>query len=679
MGNAAAVGAGSLTLGNGTGTVTLDNTAGGPLSLTNTALTINSDLTFVGTSSLNLGSGTGTLNGDRTVTVSGNTLYVPAALSGSGSLTKAGAGTLTLAAVNPFSNGNGVTVKAGTLNLLAGGGAGTVSGPLTINNGGTVNALAGDAVGYNPGTSVTTLTVNAGGVFNLGVDSSPTLINTGNEGFVTNLVLNGGTVTGVDAAGTQTLARLNFNTGFGITTLASGTTATISSGIQIRGNNTVVPINVASGSTASGTDLAITGSIDQYGAINGAVNKLGGGTLTLSGFSTYTGGTNVAAGTVNLSAGGPNGAVIGPLTVNTGTTVNATVANTLGYNAGGAVTTLTVNGTFNVLTGGDQGYLTNVVLGGGSILATTFANGVANGNLAFNEGNAATPFSLNTSAGSPLSTITTSVSIRNGGTLPINAASDLLITGPVIGGGGSINKSGAGTLTLTDPGADGSGMVGNNTYTGGTTISQGAIRFNEQVAYSGAVPTNFLGTGTTTILPGGTLGGNGTTGGPVVVAGTITGGQDANTIGTVTSGSQSWNGSGSYLVKIASGNDLLVMSGLTINASSGAPFTVNPSFTGTLANGSSYVIATDQNTDVPGAPNPFTAALGSALVLSGNAPSPGTGEQFTLATQADGGGYDLLLDVVGTPEPTSLLLLGLAGTPLALGRRRGTRRNRVAV
>ena len=671
IGTATALGSGGqLTLGNGSGgVITLDNTSGAPVALTNTSLAINNDLTFVGSSSLTLGSGAGTLSGDRTITVSANTLTIPQPLSGSASLTKAGAGTLTLSAANPFNNGNGVTVNGGTLNLGASvNGAGTVSGPLTINNGAVVNTTVGNALGYTAGTSVTTVTVNTGSVFNS--------LAGGQNGYLTNFVLNGGNVTALTAAGTASGGQLQFVAGTSITTVASSTQSNISGGIYLRGqggqNN--FPVNVALGSTPSpsygvlGTDLLISGVIG--GDANATLVKLGSGVLTLSNNNTYPGGTNVSAGTVNLNAGGPAGTVVGPLTIAGGATVIANATDALGYNTGTSVTTLTVNsgGSFVLNANGNQGFLTNLVLAGGSVSSGQFdGNGVPTGMFNFSV-SGTTPAGITVANGSTGSTISSGVVIRGTGLMPIAANANLTISGPITGSGG-IATTGTGTVTLIDTYADGVGD-GNNTYTGGTNIAAGAVRFSTTVTYPGAMPTSFLGTGTTVIQSGGTLGGNGFTGGPVVVLGTITAGQDAVTIGTMSSTAQSWNSSGSYLVKLSgSSSDELVMTGLTINASSASPFTVTPSFTGTLSNGSTYVVADDTN--AAGGANPFNAAIGSMLVVSSAAPQPGPGLSFALATQPDGsGGYDLLLETVAAPEPTSLLLLGIAGVPLALGRRR---------
>ncbi len=718
IGTATALGSGGqLTLGNGTGgTVTLDNTSGAAVTLTNSSVAINSDLTFVGSSSLTLGSGAGTLNGNRTITVSANTLTIPEALSGSASLTKAGAGTLTLSAVNPFNNGNGVTVNAGTLNLGAGGSAGTVSGPLTINSGATVNATAGDALGYSVGTSVTTLTVNSGGVFNLQSG--------GNNGYVTNLVLTGSNVTALNATGGASGGLFNFSPGFGITTVASSAQSNISSGVVIRTSNTAVasfmPVNVALGMvpqtsfTLPSTDLLISGKIT--GDTNQGLVKLGGGVLTLSNTNTYSGGTNVSAGTLMLNAGGSAGAVVGPLTIGSNATVYANATNALGYNAGTSVTTLTVNsgGTFYLgNSGGDQGFLTSLNMSGGLVSALTFTSGPPDQYFNFNvnpvvNGLMAPTTSISTGAGTTGNTFNAGLQIRSGGTLPVNVAagSSLLIEGPVIefGGSAAINKLGAGTLTVMDQ-YYGGGTTSNNTYTGGTTISQGTVRLVElNDPTVPQKPANMLGTGTTTILNGGTLGGgnvngNGSTaftGGPVVVAagGTITGGTSNITTGVLASTGQTWNTSGNLLTKVNSTNgatdgaasDVLIMSSL--NVSSGFNVILQANTTGvkftasnlvatpvgaqaTPAAGSYVVLAVDSE----GAASPFNmASVINSLTLTNNA-NNGVGlyaatDSVVLDSFFDGTNYDLIAEDVAAPEPTSMLLLGLIGAPLALGRRR---------
>ena len=526
-------------------------------------------------------------------------------IGGTGALTKNGTGALTVNTSNSYTGGT--TLNAGTLNL--GNAAAIGTGPLTI-NGGTLGNTTGGPLQL-PGNAV--------------------LVN-----------------------GDFTLAGASqLNTGTGAVTLS--------------GNRTV---------TVAGGALYVNGPIDQTGTAS--LTLAGGGTTTLAAASTYTGGTTVTGGTVNLQAGGASGTVRGPLTVGPGATVNLNAADAIGYAAGSSVTTLTVNGgTVNLnvapavstnFTSGNVGFITNVVLGGGQIVGVARSTDAAAvpGRLNFSPG-----YGITSTASGTTSVISTGVQLRAGAALAINTASgtvpaagpDLRIDGQITEaqGVGTVTKLGAGTLSVTD-------AFGASTYTGGTTISQGTVRANDVT--SGTAVVAVLGTGTTTVQPAGTLGGNGQTGGPVVVAGRITAGADAATIGTLNTGAETWNSSGGYVVKLGAGtsSDQLVMTGLTIAATAGAPFTVNPSFTGTVANQSSYVIAVDTN--ATGTANPFAAAIGSALVLGSGTARPDAGLTFQLSTQPDGGGYDLLLNVVAAPEPTSLVLLAASGLPLALGRRR---------
>ena len=192
----------------------------------------------------------------------------------------------------------------------------------------------------------------------------------------------------------------------------------------------------------------------------------------------------------------------------------------------------------------------------------------------------------------------------------------------------------------------------------------------------------------------------GTVGGTVAVNGTITGGLTAantSSPGTLHTGVQTWNGStGAYIAKVASinasspsanVNDTLIMSGLTVQggfkvsllAMSGATptfATENADTTGVLTNatpGSYIVLATDSEASSPFASPSAIAAL-NLNFFSGAVAVASKGDTIQLAGYADGNNYDLVAeDVASTPEPTSLMLAGLAAAPLALGRRRSRR------
>jgi autotransporter-associated beta strand protein len=106
---------------------------------------------------------------------------------------------------------------------------------------------------------------------------------------------------------------------------------------------------------ALNTDSTFSGVISSVGSL--ALEKTGGGTLTLSGTNSYTGPTAIHNGTLKFIAN-KNGS--GTVTVNSGGTLagTATVAGPVTVNAGGAITpgnngagTLTLSGT-TTLTGG---------------------------------------------------------------------------------------------------------------------------------------------------------------------------------------------------------------------------------------------------------------------------------------------------------------------------------------
>ena len=311
------------TLGSGTVTLNNSNAYAGGVNLSNGSVVLGTGgrlatSTFAqGAGTLNFDGGTlqaltdsttfitGTtanvLAGGGTIDTQGFNVTVAEALSGSasspgGGVTKVGSGTLTLQGNSTYTGGT--TVNGGNLRLTSGGSAGGIRGPLTINAGATVTAVATDAIGFTAGVAVNTLTVNSGGTFVLGA---------GNEGYVTNLVVNGGTVSAT-AGGS-----FNFNTGYGITSGAAATTGTIASDVAIRG--TSLNVTTAAGNTSSGVDLAITGRV--LGGTAAVLNTFGPGTVLLSGANTFGAGTNVTGGTLVVA----NAATLGRTIDNAGVTL----------------------------------------------------------------------------------------------------------------------------------------------------------------------------------------------------------------------------------------------------------------------------------------------------------------------------------------------------------------------
>ncbi len=106
----------------------------------------------------------------------------------------------------------------------------------------------------------------------------------------------------------------------------------------------VAQVNISSGTSTVSESIGGTGGIE----------KLGAGTLVLSGTNTYTGTTEVAAGTLAVSGSIASGAttVDGGATLTGGGTINGGVVNN-GNVAPGDPTTMTVNGNYTQNSGGN--------------------------------------------------------------------------------------------------------------------------------------------------------------------------------------------------------------------------------------------------------------------------------------------------------------------------------------
>jgi autotransporter-associated beta strand protein len=197
-----------------------------------------------------------------------------------------------------------------------------------------------------------------------------------------------------------------------------------------------------------------------------------------------------------------------------------------------------------------------------------------------------------------------------------------------IGGGigGGLVKIGTGTLTLASA----------NTYTGRTTINEGALLVNNK---SGS------GTGSALVqVNGGTLGGSGTIDGPVMV-GTGSGsgavlapGKTNNTIGALTTQKKlTFNSDGTYECDLNSSTaraDKVIAHRVTINA--GAQFSFADLGSGTLPSGTVFTVIEN---DTPGAIEGTFANLPDGATFTSGANTfratyeGGTGNDLTLTVQ----------------------------------------------
>jgi fibronectin-binding autotransporter adhesin len=359
---------------------------------------------------------------DNTATTADRTVFT-GTLSGSGNLTKQGAGQLDLTTAS---------TRTGSTYVLGGGivrvteatalGAGLV----TIQSS-TLQLAADTATDFGNNLSATSGTNT--------VSSDRLTAGEGLKHQLGNLSLSGTLVVQKGANATSGTATVAFDdvTGSGSFSVVSGA-------------------RVELGSFSGSSSLTFTGAGDAeiLGAFTtgaGSLTKSGTGTLTLNATSSRTGVTSFSAGT--LVVGADNALGTGSLTVSN---VSTTLRGTNGTR------TLANNVTFS----------TGSTLGGTSDL--TFTGTVTNAN-----NNTLTVANTGTTTFSGAFNLSNSVTNR---TLTLNNSGALVFSGVIANGStstaGALVKNGLGTLTL----------AGVNTYAGNTSINAGTLNLTGSIASS---------------------------------------------------------------------------------------------------------------------------------------------------------------------------------------------------
>ena len=472
------------TAGTGTGNITvsaatLSWSSGSKLTLQAAGTITAGNTITTGTSASNL---TLDIGADSTIT---------GTIAGSGSLTKLGAGKLSLTHANSYSGGT--TISAGTLVYGTTGslGTGTVvnntditvngaavytlannlsgTGTMTLVGNGLV--LTGDNSGYSGAITMTDSGVAGGSSLKIGSGSTTGTLGTGSVsiGSGTSLIFSRSNALTVSAllsgagtvvqqgTGTTTLSN-NSNSYTGGTKLAGGTlslgnpdvlgpsgTITFATGtLQWSVNNTTDYSSRFSTAgnyslDTNGQNVTLASSLSS----SGTLTKLGSGTLTLTGANTYAGITTISAGT--LAAGSATafstGTIYGTgtLDLNGQTLANAVSLGSGGNNTGVAGTIVNSSASAATLTG-------QVTVGG-----------------------------VSTSTTGPLNIVADHGIITLGNTYSLTLAANLTLggsTGGVVNqptgnnAGNQIIKQGTGTWTLNAL----------NNHPGGVTISQGVLK-----------------------------------------------------------------------------------------------------------------------------------------------------------------------------------------------------------
>ncbi|MBC7805155.1 MAG: autotransporter-associated beta strand repeat-containing protein, partial [Akkermansiaceae bacterium] len=227
-------------------------------------------------------------------------------ISGAGTLTKIGAGAVTLSGTNTFTGAT--TITSGVLTLGNANALQNSTVNININNGLDTNGQASATIGSLAGT----------GGLNLGTTS---LAAGGNNASTTySGVLSGST--SLTKSGTGKLTLTGANTYTGNTTVSTGTLQVGSSGTA---GSIVGDVSVGTGAnlTFNRSDNITFGNVIS-GA--GSVTHNGGGILTLTGTNTYTGVTTVNLGTLQIEG---SLASTGSVSVSSGSTIagSGTVGN----------------------------------------------------------------------------------------------------------------------------------------------------------------------------------------------------------------------------------------------------------------------------------------------------------------------------------------------------------------
>ncbi|HET9902545.1 MAG TPA: autotransporter outer membrane beta-barrel domain-containing protein, partial [Xanthobacteraceae bacterium] len=372
---------------------------------------------------------------------------------------------------------------------------GTTAGGTVVANGANLTianvAIGAEAVTLNGGNALTgTGTASLAGNVTLGANSTIATTASGDSLTLSGTIGDGGGGFGFQKTGAGTLILSGANTYSGGTGLAAGTLSlqnnsalgtnnlTIGGAAVVDYGNGISIANAIDVAAAGAQFQVVTGTATQSGAIddsglNLGIEKIGTGTLTLSGANTYAGLTTVTGGTLVAA----NATALG--TTAAGTTV-----------AAGANLTIA-----NVAIGAEA-----VTLNGGNALTGTGTASLA-GNV-----------TLNASS-----------------TVTVDGADALTLSGVIGDGGGGfgLSKVGAGTLTLS----------GNNTYTGTTNVTGGTLVNSGTLASAvvNAATFNNNATGTVSGLVTNTAGTT-TNAGQLNGGVSVTGGTFANTATGIVNG-----------------------------------------------------------------------------------------------------------------------------------------------
>ncbi|MCX5653970.1 MAG: autotransporter-associated beta strand repeat-containing protein, partial [Planctomycetota bacterium] len=395
----------------------------------------------------------------------GYNVAIASHITGSGGLTKAGPGMLTLTGGNSY---GGAVIQAGELR----GNTASLTGPMTVNGGTlTFDQPGDDAFGNIIG--------GAGAVTKMGLGKL-TLTNVFNS-YAGGTTINAG------------ILKVSSNSNLGTAPASPATNLTFGGGTLQYGASFDLDLNRNIVLNAAGGTVDTNGYLLKIGSAisgTGGLTKTGDGRLYLTGANTYQGGTTINAGILKVDSDGNLGAPAANVTLNGGTlafNASADLASTRGITLNSAGSTIDTS-IFNITVASSIGGPGDLTKAGTGTLALTGSNTYQGGTV-INDGvlkvssdgalgtapaSPATNIILNTTFGGTTLQFGASFNLSPNRSIVLNATYSVVDTngynatiGSAISGpGGLTKKFGAGTLTVT----------GNNSYSGGTVAAAGALR-----------------------------------------------------------------------------------------------------------------------------------------------------------------------------------------------------------
>lgn len=456
-------------------------------------LTLTTNNSFTGATTIIAGtieiSGDGSITSSSSITDNGELILNPDVsdeyanpITGSGAVTKAGTGTLTLSGANTFTGD--FTLDAGLLNFNSPTALGDVAGTIVINGGSLDNTSGSDLIATANKAQSWTADVAFAGTNSLDMGSGTVTLN----GVATDLVatVSANTLTvGEMKSATQGLVKQGAGTLVVTSTGAGGAASVLGGKLTLsQGTLQINRTDASSGGDFTTAGLSGSGTITNGAVIerwffvntmgsdtfsgnfaNGGTGALGLikqgiGTLTLTGANTYTGATTVENGLLNVQ----NGSALGGSTVS---------VRTLG---GGLQLQGGITVPNNFLTSNDgtgaSGYAIANVSGDNTITGTiTLRDGAGNTVILSDTG-----------------TLTLAGQVTNGHT----SSRTLFLQGASAGANtvSGVISNGTNTTLVTKRGTGVWTLAGVNTYTGATSVLEGTLAItgslgNTAVAVSG--------------------------------------------------------------------------------------------------------------------------------------------------------------------------------------------------